>query len=142
MVESPIPQDILKYKAKFVANFSAREAVCLGIGAALILLGFFNLFSWVPNISYRICASAVLGLPCFMLGFFKPLGQPLEKYLTILIWDNLICPPTRRKEVHHPEFEKYDKKPSWYFEASSKTKQKYDQGKFRVKKSKEYPGIK
>lgn len=108
MIECPIPQDILKYKTKFVAGFSVRETVCLGLGGFVGLCGFFFLFKDLSQYP-RIYLSAALIVPFFLFGFLKPLGQPLEKILLQIIYDNFVCPQVRKYEIRYPEYEKYTK---------------------------------
>lgn len=112
MIESPMPQDILKYKAKFIANFSARETLWLTIGGIACMCGFFFFFPSI-SINNRIAFSGLLGLPFFAIGFIRPLGQPLERVLFQIIFDNFIVPPVRKKETHYPEFEKYEHTKRW-----------------------------
>ncbi len=113
MVESPIPQDILKYKAKFVGNFSAREAAFLLAGGAAVAFSMFSVFDGINDTTTRIICSALPGVPFFLFGFIKPLGQPIEKIAGVLLYDNFICPQTRKKEIRHPELEKYEKSRKW-----------------------------
>lgn len=131
MIECAIPQDILKYKAKIVGNFSAREAVGLASG---IIVGLGAYFTFLSDLSMdaKMYISAFLMVPFFLLGFLNPMGQPLEKYLGKVIYDNFICPSIRRKEVKYPEYELYKKE--GHFDAKGKP--------IKIKKSKEYKAIK
>lgn len=168
MVESPIPQDILKYKAKFVGNFSAREAAFLLAGGAAVAFSMFGLFGGIDDTTTRIVLSALPGVPFFLFGFVKPLGQPIEKIAGVLLYDNFVCPQTRKKEIRHPELEKYEKTRKWLVpearnegesvdeennaDAESKTKDKKAKSKktqasgkkaeIKIKASKEFKGIK
>jgi hypothetical protein len=112
MIESPMPQDILKYKAKFIGNFSARETLWLTIGGIACMCGYF-LFPSISFINNRMGFYGLLGLPFFAIGFIRPLGQPLERVLFQIIFDNFIVPPIRKKETHYPEFEKYEHTKKW-----------------------------
>jgi len=112
MIESAMTQDILKYQAKFIGNFSAREAVCIGIGVAAGLGAFFGPLSEMP-ITTRIYIAAPIMVPFFLFGFLKPMGQPLEKVLGQVIYDNFICPPIRTNEIHHTAMEKYEADPEF-----------------------------
>ena len=47
----------------------------------------------------------IIAMSLAILGFLNPMGQPLEKYLGKVIYDNFICPSIRRKEVKYPEYE-------------------------------------
>ena len=168
MVEAPIPQDILKYKTKFIGNFSVREASCLAAGVCAIL---FSYMSFIKNwdisptynayntykiaLSYKIVAASLFGIPFFAVGFITLLGQPLEKVLFSIILENFIYPMVRKKEVHHPEYEKYTNTREWmkenYMDSEenesegtkrSKNKNKNKNKKQKITNSSEYVGIK
>lgn len=116
MVECPIPQDILKYKPKFIASLSVRETVCGGLGVGLGLLSYF---SWTKNIEstdMRMLISFLVIMPFFLIGFVKLYDQPFEKIAVTLVMENFIYPPKRKKEVHFPEFERYEKTREWLLE--------------------------
>lgn len=141
MVESPIPQDILKYKTKFVSNFSLRETIFLalgGIAGATAFFTFLSSFSLRP----RILLTALCATPFFVFGFFKIVEQPLEKVLVEIIIDNFLTPLKICKEIHHPELEKYEK--SRLFETPSKEdgKKKKKKPGIKVKSSKNFKSIK
>lgn len=160
MIESPIPQDILKYKTKFVGNLSMRESICgaLGIG-----FGLATYFLWTKNIEQqdlRTFISALVVLPFFLIGFMKLYDQPFEKLAGVIILDNFIAPLKRKKEVHFPEWEKYEKTLSFMVKKDKavdaeaeesedaspkkkkKKKQKPKEEKVKIIASTEYEGIK
>lgn len=146
MIECPIPQDILKYKTKFIANFSIRETVCLGLGGIAGALGYILFFKNM-GMYPKMYLSAILAVPFFLFGFLKPLGQPLEKILVQVIYDNFICPPIRKYEIRYPEYEKFIKSGiqlsnSIAEENSKKTsKKKKKKQENKAIKSKEYKAI-
>lgn len=153
MVEAPIPQDILKYKTKFIGNFSVREASCLAAGACAILFPYMSFIKdWNIDITYKIVIASLFGLPFFAVGFITLLGQPLEKVLFSIIMENFIYPMTRKKEIHHPEYEKYMNTRDWMKEDymnseenESENKKKHSKNKKKKQKvtnSSEYVGIK
>lgn len=142
MIESPIPQDILKYKTKFIGNFSIRESIFLvlaGISAATAFFVFLSDFPTRP----RIILTALFALPFLIFGFFTIIGQPLEKVLFDIIVDNFLTPIRIPKEVRYPELEKFEK--SRNFEsatADNKKKSKSNGKKIKIKSSKEFKSIK
>lgn len=159
MVESPIPQDILKYKGKFVANFSVRETVFGALGIAAALAGYFWLFKDVGGSNARMYLSAFVSLPFFVIGFVKLYDQPFEKIAPALVRENFIYPAKRRKETHYPVFEKYEKTRYWLLPESgdltedeekeqedtgkkSRNKKKKAERKIVVQKSEVYKGFK
>lgn len=137
MVEAPIPQDILKYKAKFIGNFSARQAVSLGVSFALGAMGQFVLFQGIEFPKIRLFCSFLLAFPPLIIGFVKVYGEPLEKIGWILLTDNLINPAKRIKEVHYDDFEKWKKEGPSDIEGGKKKDKKQ-----KVAASQEWIGVK
>lgn len=114
MIEAPIPQDILKYKTKFIGNFSMRETACLALGVIAIVYPYLTFIKdWEMGLTYKIVISALFGMPFFAFGFVQLLGQPLEKVLFPMFMENFVYPMTRKKETHRPEFEKFMKTKEW-----------------------------
>lgn len=103
MIEVPIPHDILKYKTKFIANFTVRQFTSLCLGAAVGIFSYFTFFKDVPGGMYF---TALIIVPFFLVGFVTIFGQPFEKIAWNVLYDNFICPAKRCYEVHHPEYEK------------------------------------
>ena len=116
MIECAIPQDILKYKAKVVGGFAAREAVCLAIGAICGFIGFFSIGKYFDDMTIKIIIIAAFAMPAFIVGFVKPLGQPFEKIAVVIVQDNFLTPSKLLKEIRHPELEKYEKTRAWMLE--------------------------
>lgn len=153
MIEVNMPQDIMKYKTKFVGNFSLRESICAFLGVSAGLFGWFTLFADFAENPRMIC-TAILVFPFLAAGFFKPLGMTAEKALTTVFVDNFLAPAKRKYEVHHPEYEKFvryegnDYLATENEETNSKKKKKQKQGEqkllkeVKVKSCKEYKAIK
>jgi hypothetical protein len=117
MVEAPIPKDILKYKAKFIGNFSAREAACYAVGAVVALIFWFTVLpSWgLEAMEDKAIWTAIAFFIPASFAVIKPYGLNLEKALWIFIHDNLLTPEKRLKEVRYPELEKWQKIKSFEF---------------------------
>ena len=79
MVECPIPQDILKYKPKFIMSLSVRETVFGALGVGLGLLSYFSWTSEFENQDMKMFVSFLVILPFFLIGFVKLYEQPFEK---------------------------------------------------------------
>lgn len=151
MIECPMPQDILKYKSKFIANLSIRESIC---GFAGIGFGFIAYFSWFSSCTanMRIFLSSLVILPFLLVGFIKLYDQPFEKVAPKMILENFVYPLKRYKEVGHPEFEKYEKTRYWQLNNESqdieetpgnkKSRKGASVQKVNVVKSATYVGIK
>lgn len=151
MVECAMPQDILKRKSKFIANLSVREVSCaaLGIGAGLVCY-----FSWCKNfesqdVKFLITSLAIL--PFLLIGFVKVYDQPFEKLAPSIFMENFIYPAKRKKETHHPEFEKFEASRSWIHDdveeaedggKKKKKSKKKTSEKIVITKSEFYKGIK
>ena len=133
MVEGPMTQDVLKRTTKNIGGgaFSIREAIFVALGVCTGLALYFVLFRDFGDI-FRKYGSAGIAAIVMLFGFAKPMNMPLEKYLWIVIFDNFVCPPIRKMQVHFPEYEKFINE-----------KQVNSKGKpVKIKKSKEYKGIK
>ena len=138
MIEANIPQDILKYKTKFIANFSVRETIFLAAGAIAGVSSYITFLSEMPK-DVRMYGAAGIAIFLFMFGFCKPFGLPLEKAIFIIIMDNFIYPPKRYKDVKFSEYEKYRK---GLIDADGKSIGKNKGTKaVKVKASKEYKAI-
>jgi len=137
MVEAPIPQDILKYKPKFIMNFSVRETV---FGALAIGLGLLSYFLWTPkdaDQTLRMTISFCVILPFFLIGFVKIYEQPFEKIAVSLIMENFIYPAKRKREVHFPSFEKYEKTREWMLKEEQETQEETEEIKGKKSKKKQ-----
>ena len=113
MIEQSMPQDILKYKSKFIANFSLREMGCASVGIGLGLLCYFSWAKNVPSQDFRMFLSFLTIMPFLLVGFVKIYGLPFEQIVPVIIIDNFLSPPKKKKEIHYPEFEKYEKIRYW-----------------------------
>ena len=113
MIERPMPEDILKYQNKFMGSFTLRQGVLGLVSVALLAKGIFSWFVWIPNNSIKALVSLVPALPFILIGFFPIYGVPFEKIIVPIVYDNFICPIIRKKEVHYPEMEAFEKKRAW-----------------------------
>ena len=149
MVESPMPQDILKYKAKFIANFTARQVVFVMAGVGAGIATWFLTGGLALNI--HIIVTGIVGAIFAAPGFIVLFGQPIEKVLPAIITDNFIAPAVRKKETHFPELEKFERSRAWRTDeenaeaeenAANKKKKKKVSKQDKIAKSKNYPAIK
>lgn len=157
MIERPMPQDIMKFQAKIMAGLSARQIIWGGIGVGVAIGTFFLLKGNVDTSTRNtILMSAVPALPFIFIGFGNIMGEPVEKVALPLAIDNFIAPATRKKEIHNPGFEKYEKKMPCELgtleeeldeneskkKKSNKSSIRTSTGAVKVIKSKDYIGIK
>lgn len=146
MIECPIPQDILKFKSKFIAGFSGREVTFLMAGAGAALAMFFKILDGTAmETMTKIYISAFCAIPFFLFGFAKPLGQPLEKVLIQIVVDNFLAPPMRPYEIRRPQFEAFSRGHESFSqnkeEGKKKGKSKKNSKEIKIAKSKEYKAI-
>ena len=163
MIECNMPQDILKYEAKFVGNFTMRQTIWGGAGLAGALIGFFGFFSGIADVTTRIVSSATIAIPFFLIGFLKVYGQPVEKSVSAILMDNFIKPAKRPYKREYPMLTKWEKHRSFQPEeqfispyndllpeedrlvkktlTEKELKKLNKQKNFRVKGSPEYPPV-
>lgn len=140
MVECPMPQDVFNRETKFLANLSIKKIMCIVIALAIIALMLFGVCKEWEWGFLKVAVCALPALPFLAFGFIKIGNQGLEKIGPTLLWENVICKPTRKKEVHFDEMEKYKKNHYWNISAPEDKK-----GKKKITKiapSKNYPAIK
>ena len=170
MIERPMPQDVMKYKAKLIGNLSMRQCLAVVGCVAVILPMYFLVGCKMETTHLAIFVSAVPALPIFIIGFMPIMGLPAEKVGIPMLVDNFVAPAIRKKEIHFPEYEKwrklnfdqlqaYNKKLKEELEKEgaslenihieiedeeedNKKKKKKKNDKFKVTKSSEYKGIK
>ena len=162
MIERPMPQDVLKFKTKFAMGLTMRQCIALVATGATAALGYFVLFSSIEAPKVRLICTALIAIPVAVVGFVEIMGQPFEVVAKDMAIDNFIAPAVRKKEYRRPEFEKFEKDITGEYlkklEAQNgvvseafeeldgkKKKKKSSQssnGKIKIKKSKEYPGMK
>ena len=109
MIERPMPQDILKYKAKILGNFSGRNIIWGGISVAIIVAFFFIIGDRIESNPIKILVSAIPAIPTLLIGFMDIQGQPFEKVAIPIFIDNFLAPAVRKKEIHYPDYEKWCK---------------------------------
>lgn len=110
MIERAIPKDILKHKAKMFAGLTSRQLICTGIAICVALVCWFTFTQSMPIGKLRIIIVAIPSIIPLLFGFVTIQEQPLEKIGMDIIRDNFVSPPTRPKEIHYPEMEKFKKK--------------------------------
>jgi hypothetical protein len=99
MIEKPIPKDISKYQAKLMLGLTTRQA-CLyipGVIAAVVV--FFALKSTIGDLALFL--GILTACPFILFAAFKPLGLPLEKFLTTAMLSMLLAPVNRRYKTEN-----------------------------------------
>ena len=106
MIGAPIPQDILKYEAKLVGNFSARETIIYGSGMAVAALVALKVLPKYLGTDIKIYIATAIIFLFFAWGKAKPYGQPLEKVIFPILEDNVFKPSVRIKSYEREEHER------------------------------------
>ena len=99
MIEKPIPKDISKYQAKLMLGLTTRQA-CLyipGVIAAVVV--FFSLKSSIGDLALFL--ALLTACPFILFAGYKPLGLPLEKFLTTAMIPMLLAPTNRRYKTEN-----------------------------------------
>ncbi len=152
MIQCPIPNKMItQYKPKVVFGLTMRNLICGALGIVAIFgIGFFGVCKNMA-IDNRAIVSAIFGIPFFVVGWGSLYGQPIERILPCIIWDNFFAPAVRKKEIHHKEMEEYEKTLKFMMpketsdDSLGKKKKSSKQSapkKIKVKKSQTYKAIK
>ncbi len=109
MIERPIPQDVMKYKAKLIGNLSIRQCVAVVLCGVAAIPGYFLLGENMETPVMTMVMTAIPALPFYIIGFMPIMGLPAEQVAMPLLFDNFIAPAVRKKEIHNKEYERYCK---------------------------------
>ncbi len=151
MIEIQIPQNLEEHKTKIIFGLSMRQLVCVFVAIVIVIAewtGFLKDLDWKAE--GKIILSAVTIIPVLIFGFIKIQEQPVEIMLGIVIRENLLAPGVRKKEIHYPEIEKWEKD-VYKFETEEERKERLKKNKsafssgnnkIEIKRSKEFKRIK
>ena len=95
-----VPKDLTKVKSKVLFNLTKRQAVCLGIAAALGL-PFYFLTKGHIGTSNAATGMVLIVLPAFFFAMYEKDGLPFEKILMNMARVKLLRPAIRRYEVEN-----------------------------------------
>ncbi len=109
MIERPMPQDVMKYKAKLIGNLSMRQCVAVIAAFVVVLPSYFLFGKKMETTQLQIIISAIPAVPIFLIGFVPIMGLPAEKIAIPMFIDNFLAPVVRKKEIHNEGYEKYRK---------------------------------
>ncbi len=85
-----IPRDLSKVKTKVLFGLTKRQLICFGSGALVGVPIFFLLRFLGLDISSAVMGMMIVMIPFFLLAMYEKNGQPLEKYLKMIIQAKLI----------------------------------------------------
>lgn len=95
-----VPKDLTKVKSKVLFNLTKRQAVCLGIAAALGLPFYFFTKGHIGT-SNAATGMVLIMLPAFFFAMYEKDGLPFEKLLMNMMNVKLLRPAIRRYEVEN-----------------------------------------
>lgn len=95
-----VPKDLTKVKSKVMFNLTKRQAVCLGIAAALGLPFCFFTKGHIGT-SNAATGMVLIMLPAFFFAMYEKDGLPFEKILMNMVRVKLLRPAIRRYEVEN-----------------------------------------
>jgi hypothetical protein len=83
-LQIPVQKDIGEYDEKIVGKLTLRSAVCLGAGfLSAVGVAAFTHFVLGIDVSKATLPVMACALPFWLLGFCKPCGLPLEKFVVL-----------------------------------------------------------
>lgn len=94
MIEIEIPKDILRFKTKLIGPFTARQFVCVALGAAVTFPAYMILKEYFIRDVVLLGVMLILA-PFILCGFVTLYGLPFEKYAMIFIRNNFRAPTKR-----------------------------------------------
>lgn len=95
-----VSKDLTKVKSKVLFNLTKRQAVCLGIAAALGLPFYFFTKGHIGT-SNAATGMVLIMLPAFFFAMYEKDGLPFEKLLMNMLSVKLFRPAVRRYEVEN-----------------------------------------
>lgn len=102
MIETKVPMDIRKYKAKLIGPFTTRQLICLTICTAIDIV-FYLLLAGPAHIPIKITVFILIMIDCPILAFtLEPLGMPMEKYLKNVLLRMFLAPIKRKAKSPVP----------------------------------------
>lgn len=127
-LEIKIPKEVTKYEAKLVGPLTAKQTVYCGIGG-LLVIGVRYICNIIAPEATTV-AMVLTFAPFALLGFCKPYGQPLDKFIVGYIKTNMLSPRMRKSKIKN-QFEAIDKEMKMI--NGTKTKGKYKKSKAAFK---------
>lgn len=113
MVEVRVPKNIMIYESKTIGPFTTKQFVCLIIAVGIDFL-LYNLILKPMEVSPEVLfyTIAFADVPILAIGYYKPMGISLGKYLK-MIYNTVILAPAKRlnklEMIPKPESQKKEK---------------------------------
>lgn len=110
MIETEIPKDILKVKTTLIGPFTARQILFLVLAGAAEYV-FFHYFSGYLSLTADQMAGigSFIAVPFLLMGFYEPMGMPLERFLKNILILGYIAPKVRVYQVETVSYKAEEK---------------------------------
>lgn len=99
MIERPIPKDISKYQTKLMLGLTTRQVLLFFPGVIAAVIVFFSFKSSIGDLALFL--ALLTACPFILFAGFKPLGLPLEKFITTAMLPMLLAPANRRYKTEN-----------------------------------------
>lgn len=100
MIEVNIPKDIRDYEPTLVGPLTTRKFVCLIIMIALVY-GCYMIEKALDIDPLQAPVFLLFAIPPFLMGWYKPYGMYLEKFLGKAIRDNFLAAAKRPYQIEN-----------------------------------------
>lgn len=85
-IKVKVPKEIKDYQEKIIGGLSWRQLACVAVtGLLAVGLGLLSIFVFHLSIDDASWGIIVVCMPPMALGFIRPKGMALEKYLGIML---------------------------------------------------------
>lgn len=103
MIEKPIPKDISKYQTKLMLGLTTRQVLLFFPGVTIAVIVFFLLKSSIGDLA--LFFALLTACPFILFAGFRPLGLPLEKFISTALLPMLLAPTNRRYKTKNSYIE-------------------------------------
>lgn len=95
MLEAQIPKDIRKYESKMVGPFTLRQLICFIAAVVLAYFAYKGITSFsTADVATPVCV--LVAAPIIMVGWVKPYGMPMEKFIQTSFISTILAPKVRK----------------------------------------------
>ena len=99
MIDRNIPRDITKYEAKLMLGLTTRQVCFFAPGVILGIITFFVTKAFLGNLALAL--AILVAAPLIIFGTVKPLGLPMEKFISTTMLPLLMAPKYRRYKIEN-----------------------------------------
>lgn len=95
MIEVQIPKDIRKYEAKLVGPFTLRQLIAFIVGCVIAYFTY-KVMSSLNLKEHAVPMCMLLASPALAMGYVKPYGMPMERFLQTAFITTVLAPAERK----------------------------------------------